>query len=146
MPGSSCDCSSPGLQVGWLGREPAACLFLEFLSLFWGTCALVSLIKTDLSQCSGSSCGRAQGSSFFPCLLFADLHSEVSFSPGRPTTARNDSHGIHQLCGFFLAPPRKGGVPFLRAVAESQHSLPTCHKRRPHCVGLCGHVACVLYA
>ena len=34
--GSSCDCSSPGLQVGWLGRKPAACLFLEFLSLFLG--------------------------------------------------------------------------------------------------------------
>ena len=70
--------------AGWLGRKPAACLFLEFLSLFWGTCALVSLLKTDLSQCSGSSCGRAQGtqgSSFFPCLLFAGLHSEVSFSP-----------------------------------------------------------------
>ena len=79
--GSSCDCSSPGLQVGWLGRKPAACLFLEFLSLFWGTCALVSLLKTDLSQCSGSSCGRAQESSFFPCLLFAGLRSEVSFSP-----------------------------------------------------------------
>ena len=81
MPGSSCDCSSPGLQVGWLGRKPAACLFLEFLSLFLGTCALVSPLKTDLSQCSGSSCGRAQGSSFFPCLLFAGLRSEVSFSP-----------------------------------------------------------------
>ena len=110
-PGSSCDCSSPGLQVGWLGRKPAACLFLEFLSLFWGTCALVSLLKTDLSQCSGSSCGRAQGSSFSPCLLFAGLRSEVSFSPW-----------------------------------QSQHSLPACHKRRTHCVGICGHVACVLYA
>ena len=68
--------------MGWLGRKPAACLFLEFLSLLWGTCALVSLLKTDLSQCSGSSCGRAQGSSFFPCLLFSP-----SVPPQLETTA-----------------------------------------------------------
>ena len=95
MPGS--DCSSPGLQEGWLGRKPATCLFLEFLSLFWGTCALVSLLKTDLSQCSGSSCGRAQGSSFFPsptCVVFSWHHQgrvECLFLELSP------SHNIHFL-------------------------------------------------
>ena len=36
--GSSCDCLSPGLQVGWLGRKPASCLFLEFLCLLGNVC------------------------------------------------------------------------------------------------------------
>ena len=67
--GSSCDCSSPGLQVGWLGRK---CL----LSVCPGTpLPLLGNLRLGFPSLDRSEplprqfCGRAQGSSFFPCLL-----------------------------------------------------------------------------
>ena len=67
--GSSCYCSSPGLQVGWLGRECFLSSGPGFLCLFWGTCALVSLLKTDLSHSRGSSVGVLKGeASALACL------------------------------------------------------------------------------
>ena len=47
----------------------AVCLVLELLCLCWGTCALVSLLQTDLSHCRGSSAGVLKGqASSLACL------------------------------------------------------------------------------